>query len=122
VALAGIFVRAGSCGDGRAANVTWFHHARSRPYVPRDAGSGPAVEEYLGAQPRAEARQRLQRIRDAGFDQIKFAWMGGLEKGQGHYYRVQGSTFLIDYDNTQDDANHIHCVWRDSTAIGVPTY
>jgi hypothetical protein len=71
------------------------------------------IEEYLGAQPRAQARQRLDKIRLAGFDQIKFAWMGGLEKGQGHYYRVQGKTFLIEYDNTQNDANHIHCVWRD---------
>jgi hypothetical protein len=71
------------------------------------------IEEYLGAQPRAQARQRLDKIREAGFEQIKFAWMGGLEKGQGHYYRVQGSTFLIEYDNTQNGANHIHCVWRD---------
>ena len=71
------------------------------------------IEEYLAAQPPAQSRQRLDRIRQVGFDQIKFAWMGGLEKGQGHYYRVQGSTFLIEYDNTQDDANHIHCVWRD---------
>jgi len=71
------------------------------------------IEEYLSAQPREEARQRLEKIRQAGFDQIKFAWMGGLEKGVGHYYRVQGSTFLIEYDNTQNNANHIHCVWRD---------
>jgi uncharacterized protein DUF3500 len=71
------------------------------------------IEEYLAAQPPAQARQRLDKIRQAGFDQIKFAWMGGLERGEGHYYRVQGSTFLIEYDNTQDDANHIHCVWRD---------
>jgi hypothetical protein len=71
------------------------------------------IEEYLNAQPKAEAQRRLDKIRQAGFDQIKFAWMGGLEKGQGHYYRVQGSTFLIEYDNTQNDANHIHCVWRD---------
>jgi len=71
------------------------------------------IEEYLSAQPQAEARQRLDKIRQAGFGQIKFAWMGGLEKGEGHYYRVQGSTFLIEYDNTQDNANHIHCVWRD---------
>jgi hypothetical protein len=71
------------------------------------------IEEYLGAQPRAQARQRLDKIREAGFEQIKFAWMGGLEKGQGHYYRVQGKTFLIEYDNTQNGANHIHCVWRD---------
>jgi hypothetical protein len=71
------------------------------------------IEEYLSAQPRAQARQRLDKIRKAGFEPIKFAWMGGLDKGQGHYYRVQGKTFLIEYDNTQNGANHIHCVWRD---------
>jgi len=71
------------------------------------------IEEYLSAQSRTEARQRLDKIRQAGFDQIKFAWMGSLEEGEGHYYRVQGSTFLIEYDNTQNNANHIHCVWRD---------
>jgi hypothetical protein len=71
------------------------------------------IEEYLSAQPRAQAIQRLDKIKQAGFDQIKFAWMGGLEKGERHYYRVQGSTFLIEYDNTQNSANHIHCVWRD---------
>jgi hypothetical protein len=71
------------------------------------------IEEYLSAQPRAQARERLDNIRQAGFEQIKFAWMGGLEKGEGHYYRVQGSAFLIEYDNTQNNANHIHCVWRD---------
>jgi hypothetical protein len=39
--------------------------------------------------------------------------MGATKPGEGHYYRVQGSTFLIEFDNTQNDANHIHCVWRD---------
>ena len=58
------------------------------------------------------AQARLARVKDA-LASVKFAWMGGLEKGQGHYYRIQGSTFLIEYDNTQDDANHIHCVWRE---------
>jgi hypothetical protein len=71
------------------------------------------IDDYLSAQPRAQAQQRLDKLRQAGFDLIKFAWMGGLEKGEGHYYRVQGSTFLIEYDNTQNSANHIHCVWRD---------
>ena len=71
------------------------------------------IEVYLGAQPTAQAHQRLDKIRQTGFDRIKFAWMGGLEKGEGHYYRVQGSTFLIEFDDTQNDANHIHCVWRD---------
>jgi hypothetical protein len=71
------------------------------------------IEEHLSAQPQTQARKRLDKIRHAGFDPIKFAWMGGLEKGDRHYYRVQGSTFLIEYDNTQNNANHIHCVWRD---------
>lgn len=71
------------------------------------------LEEYLGAQPRAQAQLRLDKIRRAGFEQIKFAWMGGLERGEGHYYRLQGTTFLIEFDNTQNNANHIHCVWRD---------
>jgi hypothetical protein len=39
--------------------------------------------------------------------------MGGIEPGQGHYYRIQGGDFLVEYDNTQDGANHIHSVWRD---------
>lgn len=57
--------------------------------------------------------QRLARVRKAGLDDVKFAWMGGLEKGQGHYYRIQGKSFLIEYDNTQGNANHVHVVWRD---------
>lgn len=71
------------------------------------------IEEYAGVQPKAVARQRIERIRAAGFDRIRFAWMGGLNRGERHYYRLQGPTFLIEYDNTQNDANHIHSVWRD---------
>ena len=52
-------------------------------------------------------------IEAAGMDKIVFAWIGGLEKGQPHYYRVQGPTFLLEYANTQNDANHVHSVWRD---------
>ena len=71
------------------------------------------VEEYAGAQPDTVAQARLARIREAGLERIRFAWMGGLARGEPHYYRLQGSTFLIEYDNTQDDANHVHAVWRD---------
>ena len=49
----------------------------------------------------------------AGVDKIGFAWAGGLEPGDLHYYRVQGPTFLIEYDNTQGNGNHAHSVWRD---------
>jgi hypothetical protein len=70
------------------------------------------IQEYASTQPLAVAQVRLARVK-AELPNIKFAWMGGLEKGQGHYYRIQGSTFLIEYDNTQNNANHIHCVWRE---------
>lgn len=59
------------------------------------------------------ARDDLKRIREQGVKQLSFAWAGSVEKGKGHYYRVQGPTFILEYDNTQNDANHIHCVWRD---------
>jgi hypothetical protein len=70
------------------------------------------VEEHAGAQTDPIARDRLARAKSA-LSGIKFAWMGGTEIGQGHYYRVQGPSFLIEFDNTQNNANHIHQVWRD---------
>jgi len=74
------------------------------------------IDEYAAAQPKALASGRLERLRKAGLDTVKFAWMGALERGARNYYRVQGPTFLIEYDNTQNDANHIHAVWRDFTS------
>jgi hypothetical protein len=71
------------------------------------------IEANADAQPEAVARERLAKLRAGGLDAIKFAWMGAVEKGRGHYYRVQGPTFLIEFDNTQNEANHIHLVWRD---------
>ena len=41
-----------------------------------------------------------------------FAWAGGIEPDEGHYWRVQTPHFLFEYDNTQNDANHIHAAWR----------
>ncbi len=55
----------------------------------------------------------LKKIDKAGWQKVYFAWAGGIEKGDPHYYRVQGPTFLIEYDNTQNNANHVHAVWRD---------
>jgi hypothetical protein len=59
------------------------------------------------------AAERMRRIDAAGFDRITFAWAGADALHEGHYYRVQGPTFLIEFDNTQNNANHIHSVWRD---------
>jgi hypothetical protein len=61
------------------------------------------------------AEADIKKITDAGQENIHFAWAGGLQRGQGHYYRIQGPTFLIEYDNTQNNANHVHCVFRDFT-------
>jgi hypothetical protein len=55
------------------------------------------------------------RIERAGLDGAGFAWAGPAARGAGHYYAVKGASFLIEYDNTQNDANHIHSVWRDFT-------
>jgi hypothetical protein len=52
-------------------------------------------------------------LKKIDFKRLHLAWAGSLEPGQGHYYRVQGPTFLFEYDNTQNNANHIHTVWRD---------
>jgi hypothetical protein len=59
------------------------------------------------------AADELAKIEKSGIGGVHFAWAGGLERGQPHYYRVQGSTFVLEYDNTQNDANHVHSVWRD---------
>jgi hypothetical protein len=71
------------------------------------------IDEYARAMPEELAAERLERLKKAGLSTIRFAWAGGTERGEPHYYRVQGPTFLIEYDNTQNDANHIHSVWRD---------
>ena len=56
-----------------------------------------------------------RRIEEAGLDDVTFAWAGGEAPGEGHYYSIKGPTFVIEYDNTQDGANHIHSVLRDFT-------
>ncbi|HEX4644277.1 MAG TPA: DUF3500 domain-containing protein [Verrucomicrobiae bacterium] len=71
------------------------------------------LNEYVDRHRRQMADADLAKIQKAGFDKLHFAWAGALESGRGHYYRVQGPTFLLEYDNTQNNANHIHTVWRD---------
>lgn len=61
------------------------------------------------------AERELVRLGEAGLDGLTFAWAGSTEPGAPHYYRLAGPTLIIEYDNTQDDANHIHTVWHDPT-------
>jgi hypothetical protein len=71
------------------------------------------VDEYLSNMADDLAASRRARLEGSDLSSIGFAWAGSLEPGGPHYYRVQGPTFLIEYDNTQNNANHIHSVWRD---------
>jgi hypothetical protein len=71
------------------------------------------VEMYARRLRRELADAELTRIWQAGIEKIYFAWAGGRDPGQPHYYRILGPTFVIEYDNTQDNANHIHTAWRD---------
>jgi hypothetical protein len=71
------------------------------------------IDEYLSRMADDLAAERRAKLSASDFDAVTFAWAGTTEPGGPHYYRVQGPTFLIEYDNTQNDANHIHSVWRD---------
>ena len=68
---------------------------------------------HLSSMPTEIAEMRMKRIVSEDFNEIRFGWAGGLIKGVPHYYRIQGKTFLIEFDNTTHNANHIHIVWRD---------
>ena len=72
------------------------------------------MEEYARNVPEELAEARVAQINQAGRN-IHFAWSGGINRGDLHYYRVQTPSFLIELDDTQDNANHIHSVWRDFT-------
>lgn len=71
------------------------------------------VREYLGTHRPEVEETEWNRIKKNDWNALRFAWAGGTEPGEGHYYRLQGKTFVVEYDNTQNGANHPHAVWRD---------
>jgi hypothetical protein len=71
------------------------------------------LHQYLGRLPDPVAAVEAGRISGDALDAVHFAWAGGAEPGQPHYYRLQGPRLLIEYDNVQNGANHVHSVWRD---------
>ena len=71
------------------------------------------IESYTAQMAEDVGAERLAKIRQAGLEKVTFAWAGPLETGKQHYYRIQGPTFLIEYDNSQNQGNHVHSVWRD---------
>ena len=68
--------------------------------------------QYFDRMPEEMVNAELARS-EAALPSLHFAWAGGLEPGEPHYYRLQGDSLLVEYDNTQSHANHIHTVWRD---------
>src|SRR5690606_15625076 len=70
------------------------------------------IAEYANRHRKEIAAKDMEKIK-ADFANIRFGWAGGLKKGEAYYYRIQGKTFLIEASNIQNNANHIHTVWRD---------
>jgi hypothetical protein len=68
---------------------------------------------YLGRMAPQLADNQMDAIDRQGLGSIHFAWAGSKQPGGPHYYRLHGPSFLVEYDNTQNNANHIHSVWRD---------
>ena len=71
------------------------------------------IKEYLFRCRPDVAAEDWAKIEKAGLGKIYFAWAGGFDRGQPHYYRVQSGHFVLEYDNTQNEANHVHSIWRD---------
>ncbi len=74
---------------------------------------GRLLETWAVRLPGSVARAELDRLDGPDGHELHFAWAGGLEPGTGQYYRLSGPRILLEYDNTQNRANHIHTVWRD---------
>lgn len=70
------------------------------------------VHEYVRRYRAEVAEDELGRIEKAGFDHVHFAWAGSTQPGEAYYYRVQGPTFVLELDNVQNQANHVHSIWR----------
>jgi hypothetical protein len=101
-------------GTGRVADVrsvpVGIRHADLGP--PRRAALERLIRHYLGRMRSEVADAAWERI-VAGLGDATFAWAGSDAPGRGHYYAIRAPSFVIEYDNTQNGANHIHAVWRD---------
>ena len=71
------------------------------------------IQLYLNNNEEKVARAHWKVIQAAGVETLYFAWAGGIEKGEKHYYRIHGPRLLIEFDNTQNGGNHVHSVCRD---------
>ena len=108
------------------------YRAAGQPQPPQTAPAGLAaanmtdvqkktlrelLQVYCGHFAEPVAAARLAELEAAGLDDVHFAWAGATKPGVGHYFRIQGPTFVLELVNIQSDpegnpANHIHSVWR----------
>jgi hypothetical protein len=79
----------------------------------RQAALDRLIRHYVERARPEVAESAWERVVAGGLGDVTFAWAGSDAPGRGHYYAVRGASFVIEYDNTQNDANHIHAVWRD---------
>lgn len=71
------------------------------------------IAEYANRHRKELAEADLAKI-TADMENLRFGWAGGLKRGEPYYYRIQGTTFLVEVANVQNNGNHVHAVWRDS--------
>ena len=71
------------------------------------------IQTYLDTLPGDFAASHFERLSQSGVENIRFGWAGPLEARHPHYYRLQGPTFLLEFDNSRGGGTHIHSVWRD---------
>ncbi|MET0850632.1 MAG: DUF3500 domain-containing protein [Candidatus Rokuibacteriota bacterium] len=102
-------------GPGRTESLAAPAGVPAADLSPAQRGELARLVEEFARNMRAElADEELRRIREAGLERLHFAWAGPIDAPHAHYYRIHGPALLIELDNTQNDANHIHSVWRDA--------
>ena len=111
-------------GDEAIADV--ITHMKSEAEAPEEAGISYAdlepeqqqrlralIQVYVDVQARPIAEGRTSALEEESLQQTRFAWYGGQQPGEKHYYRIQNPAWVIEYANTQNNANHIHTTWHD---------
>ena len=116
-AVEAVAANLGRLGDEHLAALEYTAEPKGIRANTLDSGQRDALaallRQYIARMPDELAESELARIEAIDDAAMTFAWAGGLQRGQGHYYRIQAPGLLVEYDNTQNDANHIHTVWRD---------
>ena len=106
--------------DADRAALRWVRNqprglARGRMGAEQQEAFDYLLEAFVTRLKSEQVGREMDRIRAAGPDSLHFVWAGAHRIEQPHYFRLEGPVTLIEFDNTEDDANHVHCVWRDPT-------